>query len=220
MRRCRADIPNRCCHLTSRVARRAFEGVQAANRNSRASLAKWQTADPLGYPDGWNQLAYGMNRPTDGFDLYGGAWTTAEFVLYYYEPWRPRDIDTDDIGYTEEIWSVIATIVNQQITDEVLIRLYDIAPISSGSDIFVYETDRAYSNFVQVHWVLAGGRVQTHSIVYYSWRDEERDNTLYRTYSITRDTFYSYRDSFSDPLAFGEAVGVPFEIGFPVCVFT
>ena len=27
-------------------------------RNYRASLAKWQTADPLGYPDGWNQLAY------------------------------------------------------------------------------------------------------------------------------------------------------------------
>ena len=28
-------------------------------RNYRADLAKWQTADPLGYPDGWNQLAYG-----------------------------------------------------------------------------------------------------------------------------------------------------------------
>ena len=27
-------------------------------RNYRAGLAKWQTADPLGYPDGWNQLAY------------------------------------------------------------------------------------------------------------------------------------------------------------------
>ena len=27
-------------------------------RNYRSDLAKWQTADPLGYPDGWNQLAY------------------------------------------------------------------------------------------------------------------------------------------------------------------
>ena len=26
-------------------------------RNYRAGLAKWQTADPIGYPDGWNQLA-------------------------------------------------------------------------------------------------------------------------------------------------------------------
>ena len=25
-------------------------------RNYRASLAKWQTADPIGYPDGWNQF--------------------------------------------------------------------------------------------------------------------------------------------------------------------
>ena len=27
-------------------------------RNYRAGLAKWQTADPIGYPDGWNSLAY------------------------------------------------------------------------------------------------------------------------------------------------------------------
>ena len=27
-------------------------------RNYRPDLAKWATADPLGYPDGWNQLAY------------------------------------------------------------------------------------------------------------------------------------------------------------------
>ena len=188
-------------------------------RNYRAGLVKWQTADPLGYPDGWNRLAYGMNRPCDGFDLCGGAWSTADFVLYYYEPWKSRDIDTDDIGYTEAIWSVIANIVNprlnQQITNEVLLRLFDIAPISSGSGMFVYETDRAYENFVQVHWVLAGGRVQTHSIVSYSWQDEKRGNTLYRVYSITRDTFYYYSDSFSDPLTFDETVGIPLDLGFP-----
>ena len=188
-------------------------------RNYRAGLAKWQTADPMGYPDGWNQLAYGVNSPLDGVDLFGGGWTTADFVRYYYEPWKPRDIDTDDIGYTEAIWSVIASVVNprlnQQITYKVLSQLSDIAPISSGSGIFVYETDRAYANFVQVHWVLAGGRVQTHSIVNYSWHDEEREGILYRLYSITRDTFYYYSDSFSDPLAFDETVDIPFEIGFP-----
>ncbi len=188
-------------------------------RNYRAGLAKWQTADPMGYPDGWNQLAYGVNSPLDGVDLFGGGWTTADFVRYYYEPWKPRDIDTDDIGYTEAIWSVIASVVNprlnQQITYKVLSLLSDIAPISSGSGIFVYETDRAYANFVQVHWVLAGGRVQTHSIVNYSWHDEEREGILYRLYSITRDTFYYYSDSFSDPLAFDETVDIPFEIGFP-----
>ena len=38
MSHCRADIPNRCCHLTSRVARRALEGVQTANRRNLGSV--------------------------------------------------------------------------------------------------------------------------------------------------------------------------------------
>ena len=42
-------------------------------RNYRASLAKWQTADPLGYPDGWNQFAYCRGMPTMFLDLAGCA---------------------------------------------------------------------------------------------------------------------------------------------------
>ena len=38
-------------------------------RNYRPSLAKWQTADPLGYPDGWNQLAYCNNCVVSFIDL-------------------------------------------------------------------------------------------------------------------------------------------------------
>ena len=42
MRHCRENLPNRCCHLTSRVARRAFEGVQAANRRNLGSVpSRW-----------------------------------------------------------------------------------------------------------------------------------------------------------------------------------
>ena len=41
-------------------------------RNYRASLGKWQTADPLGYPDGWNQLAYLNNKTSECIDLFGG----------------------------------------------------------------------------------------------------------------------------------------------------
>ena len=40
-------------------------------RNYRASLAKWQTADPLGYPDGWNALAYCNNGVTSAVDILG-----------------------------------------------------------------------------------------------------------------------------------------------------
>ena len=40
-------------------------------RNYRAGLAKWQTADPLGYPDGWNALAYCRNGVICCVDLSG-----------------------------------------------------------------------------------------------------------------------------------------------------
>ena len=59
MRRCRIDLPNRCYHLISRVAHRAFEfeGLQAANRKGRYDNEKllWQftvaiKSDPVGSP--------------------------------------------------------------------------------------------------------------------------------------------------------------------------
>jgi RHS repeat-associated protein len=40
-------------------------------RNYRAGLAKWQSADPMGYPDGWNQLAYCGNGVIGAVDLWG-----------------------------------------------------------------------------------------------------------------------------------------------------
>ena len=40
-------------------------------RNYRASLGKWQTADPLGYPDGWNPLVYCKNSITFAVDFLG-----------------------------------------------------------------------------------------------------------------------------------------------------
>ena len=50
-------------------------------RNYRAGLAKWQTADPMGYPDGWNQLAYCGNGVTSAVDLWGCE-AVAYFNLY------------------------------------------------------------------------------------------------------------------------------------------
>ena len=40
-------------------------------RNYRPEQGKWQTADPLGYPDGWNNLAYCNNDSINSFDLMG-----------------------------------------------------------------------------------------------------------------------------------------------------
>ena len=43
-------------------------------RNYRSDYGKWQTTDPLGYPDGWNNLAYCNNGATCSID-YNGTWT-------------------------------------------------------------------------------------------------------------------------------------------------
>lgn len=43
-------------------------------RNYRADQGKWQTQDPLGYPDGWNNFAYCNNYIISCLDLYG-AWS-------------------------------------------------------------------------------------------------------------------------------------------------
>ena len=40
-------------------------------RNYRPEQGKWQTADPLGYPDGWNNFAYCNNWVTCGIDIGG-----------------------------------------------------------------------------------------------------------------------------------------------------
>ncbi|MCI7644334.1 MAG: hypothetical protein MST10_08325, partial [Lentisphaeria bacterium] len=40
-------------------------------RNYRADQGKWQTADPLGYPDGFNNYSYVNNGVTDKIDYLG-----------------------------------------------------------------------------------------------------------------------------------------------------
>jgi len=47
-------------------------------RNYRPNLGKWQTADPLGYPDGFNNFAYVNNKVTNSFDWLGGTTFTAQ----------------------------------------------------------------------------------------------------------------------------------------------
>jgi len=42
-------------------------------RNYRSDLGKWQTSDPLGYPDGLNNLAYCNNKVTGCIDWLGAA---------------------------------------------------------------------------------------------------------------------------------------------------
>ena len=58
-------------------------------RNYRPEQGKWQTADPLGYPDGWNNFAYVNNGVTMAIDWLGGwsyefvgEWTSEEKNIF------------------------------------------------------------------------------------------------------------------------------------------
>ena len=42
-------------------------------RNYRSDYGKWQTTDPLGYPDGWNNLAYCKNAVSLSIDWLGAS---------------------------------------------------------------------------------------------------------------------------------------------------
>ena len=69
-------------------------------RSYRPELAKWQTSDPLGYPDGFNNFAYGNNQVVNGVDTLGTAWVVvsdnaddvaASFVTkngYQFDEWK------------------------------------------------------------------------------------------------------------------------------------
>ncbi len=76
-------------------------------RNYRAGLAKWQTADPMGYPDGWNQLAYCGNGVTGAVDLWGCAEERWVEILPAYEwdvdVWPDVEGQWREIGKTSSI---------------------------------------------------------------------------------------------------------------------
>ena len=56
-------------------------------RNYRPEQGKWQTADPLGYPDGWNNLAYVNNGVTSAIDWLGGETITQVVSCGTWSTW-------------------------------------------------------------------------------------------------------------------------------------
>ena len=57
-------------------------------RDYNPNLGKWTTSDPLGYPDGWNNLAYVNNGVTTAIDWFG-AWEIElrNRVVYWLFPY-------------------------------------------------------------------------------------------------------------------------------------
>ena len=62
----------RLCHMPGDGKPHIGElGYAFLFRNYRPEQGKWQTADPLGYPDGWNNLAYVNNNIIENIDWLG-----------------------------------------------------------------------------------------------------------------------------------------------------
>jgi RHS repeat-associated protein len=179
-------------------------------RNYRASLGKWLTADPLGYPDGWNALAYGINSPSTGFDKAGGSWSRwddEDFTSYYFTSYRiyGDGFDTDNMGLTGEIFAVINDVVLTRVEDQIdaqVASLVAAAGGTSGGGSFRKGTSNSYS-FSGVCFSLGDGSVQTSSQVTYSWFEMSYNNIRYRYYEWSATIWVNYSDIFKDPLDIG-----------------
>jgi len=189
-------------------------------RNYRADLGKWPTADPLGYPDGWNRMAYCRNGVVDSFDFLGAAtinyntrWTNFEFQNYYHASYAERifgdSFDTDCMQLTSTIWAVIADVVLPRVENQIDNKVRGLIRSSSdsGSCSTTYGTSNSY-DFIQACWALGDGAVSTRSVISYSWWSDWQDDVQVKYYVWTATVSVNYSDVFKDPLDVG--VEMPF----------
>ena len=173
-------------------------------RNYRADLGKWPTADPLGYPDGWNQMAYGVNSPMEGFDFLGGAWGNMDFLSYYFnqDPNRQNPIDTDVMGLTGSILYNIMSQIFPLYYDYIDDRVKDII-VNSGSGFgsFSFAANRSYGvSCEDICFSLGGGSVMFTVSVEGYWESYFEDDIEYIYYKWEAHGKCKYSDVFRDAL--------------------
>jgi RHS repeat-associated protein len=200
-------------------------------RNYRASLAKWQTADPLGYPDGWNQLAYCGNNGICRFDFMGARWGNSEMVAYYFRYtddfaklsalstslaaawWAVKllttddHIDTDVMGLTDDIYWAMRVDATSAVNAYVKNNIPGLSGHGSRSN-FGFSVDCKYIVFA-----LGSGTGSLTDIVEWSWHTEEEwiGEHLYEVkyYEWAYSGSMDYFDSFRDPVDVLNLLGSP-----------
>ena len=178
-------------------------------RNYRPEQGKWQTADPLGYPDGWNNFAYCENGTTYRYDFMGGKWGNADFVAYYYRTSGPDWLDTDIMGLTGDIWNVINSTVMPRVESQIDNKIVDIVKSATGTEgtgTSSYSTSNSYP-FGSICFSLGDGTVITYSQISYSWSEYTLETEKYRGYSWSATVRVDYSDMFVDPLDIGLEIG-------------
>ena len=232
-------------HQTFFTGKPYVEGLGHAfwMRNYRAGLAKWQTADPMGYPDGWNQLAYGHNSPYDGVDRLGGAWGNLEMVMFYYR-YAPTGIltttaltfltqlgvlsdyiDTDVMGLTDPILQIARDAATDKINEDVGALVRATASLSGMNSLPSFSTGFGVP-CGSICFALGGGSGSVSGTLSYGWNKtyafEAGQEIEYAYYFWSFDGTLRYSDEFKDPVDIGNWIdiidieasyGVPYSYG-------
>ena len=199
-------------------------------RNYRSDYGKWQTTDPLGYPDGWNNLAYGNNQVTNGFDYLGGAWTTTDMYEHYKNN-NGSSITLQQMGLKDAVFNVLNSAYNENwesggewfkgvylpyslgagqnptgYMDRMKSQIITQGEgkidktMQSGQATFSYNIARGY-NFSPLVWAIGGGDIRvTMSQYTITWKTKS-DGYIY--YSISGTYNLHFSDIFTEP------VGIP-----------
>jgi len=185
-------------------------GVAFLMRNYRADHGKWLTADPMGCPDGWNQMAYGNNRVLAGVDDFGCKWDDAEFVAYYFiqDQARPDFIDTDMMGLTDDVWNIIATTGLPMFVAAVESYIESKTP-----GWYSYPITRSFGiDCGKICFAMGGGSVLFTAIMEEMVFDAVRSDGTLRTYDAVGSVMCTYPDAFRDPMDIYNWVEEDYEI--------
>ena len=95
-------------------------------RDYNPNQGKWTTTDPLGYPDGWNNLAYCNNGVTTVIDYCGGVTISSLYDALNHYAWGDGEKaivgtnvileSTSTSGYSAQLQAVQEKLLNQQKT--------------------------------------------------------------------------------------------------------
>ena len=129
-------------------------------RAYRPDLGKWLVTDPLGYPDGWNQLAYCNNRLMEAIDWLGGHTIgTQSYIL---------DVGSN-YGETYLYYAIrLLCKCNHKYNGPVLSPFlvgggfWDADSPSLIFDVYDEELDLVYQTYVDVDYQLATSKQITH----------------------------------------------------------
>lgn len=186
-------------------------------RNYRSDLGKWQTSDPIGYPDGWNNFAYCGNGITFRIDLYGASWGNSDFVSHYWNG-GGEYVSLDTMGLKNAVYNEINSNAKSKLSSKVdgeIINLVKSDSNSSGTSNIRkdFTVGHGFGNIV---WAMGGGNVTARTNVIYSWSEGLEGDSIYRYYSwVTYDTSIIYADTFAQPFDLDNDGSPNIEVGAP-----